>query len=216
MSDLPPINSLVDLVLPDGEIFPSRIEGIDGKVFTVGAPLGLAAKPPKSGSALEVEWIGEDRRHAAVMRLKGVAGGNPPLWNLELVSSVRTQSRRNFVRGGGGIFGTIAPAFNPTLGFIPVTRPSASASVGTVELAADPIRETLAVGSGGGEVALRTDGSGGGPAPSLIADGRGGGPAMALRAAGTVGGIAIGSGRVAGTGGAAVCSGTRGRAAART
>ena len=102
MSELPPINSLVDLVLPDGEIFPSRIEDINGKVFTVGAPLSFAAKPPKSGLALEVEWVGEDRRHAADMRLKGITGGTPPLWNLEVVSSVRTQSRRNYVRGGGG------------------------------------------------------------------------------------------------------------------
>jgi hypothetical protein len=102
VSDLPPINSLIDLVLPDGETFPSRIEGIDGKVFAVGAPLGLTAKPPKSGLALEVEWVGEDRRHAADMRLKGVSGGSPQLWNLEVVSSVRTQSRRNYVRGGGG------------------------------------------------------------------------------------------------------------------
>jgi PilZ domain len=102
VSELPPINSLVDLVLPDGENFPSRIEGIDGKTFTVGAPMGLAAKPPKTGTALEVEWVGEDRRHAADMRLKSISGGTPPLWNLEVVSSVRTQSRRNYVRGGGG------------------------------------------------------------------------------------------------------------------
>lgn len=102
MSDLPPINSLVDLVLLDGEIHPSRVEGIDGKVYTVGAPLDYAAHAPKSGTALEVEWVADERRQAVDMRLKTVSGGKPPLWNLEVVSSVRTQSRRSFVRGGGG------------------------------------------------------------------------------------------------------------------
>lgn len=102
MSALPPINSLVDLVLLDGEIHPSRVEGIDGKVYTVGAPLDYAAHPPKSGTALEVEWVADERRQAVDMRLKAVSGGKPPMWNLEVVSSVRTQSRRNFVRGGGG------------------------------------------------------------------------------------------------------------------
>ena len=102
MSDLPPINTLVDLVLPDGEISPSRVEGIDGKVYTVGAPLDFAARAPKAGTALEVEWVADERRQAVDMRLKTVSGGQPPLWNLEVASSVRTQSRRNFVRGGGG------------------------------------------------------------------------------------------------------------------
>jgi hypothetical protein len=102
VSDLPPINSLVDLVLLDGEIYPSRVEGIDGRVYTVGAPLDFAAHAPKSGTALEVEWIADERRQAVDMRLKAVTGGQPPLWNLEVASSVRTQSRRNFVRGGGG------------------------------------------------------------------------------------------------------------------
>jgi hypothetical protein len=102
VSDLPPINTLVDLVLLDGVTYPSRVEGIDGKVYTVGAPLDYAAHAPKSGTALEVEWVADERRQAVDMRLKTVTGGQPPLWNLEVASSVRTQSRRNFVRGGGG------------------------------------------------------------------------------------------------------------------
>jgi hypothetical protein len=102
VSDLPPINSLVDLILLDGEIFPSRIEGIDGKVFTVGEPLDARAKVPKIGSALEVEWVVDDRRQAVDMRLTSLSGARPPLWRLEVTSSVRPQSRRSYVRGGGG------------------------------------------------------------------------------------------------------------------
>jgi hypothetical protein len=102
VSDLPPINSLVDLILLDGEIFPSRVEGIAGEVFTVAAPLDARANVPKVGSALEVEWVIDDRRQAVDMRLKTVSGGRPPLWILEITSSVRTQSRRSYVRGGGG------------------------------------------------------------------------------------------------------------------
>jgi hypothetical protein len=102
VSDLPPINSLVDLVLLDGETYPSRVEGVDGRVYTVGAPLDLAAHAPKSGTVLEVEWVADERRQAVDMRLKAVTGGQPPLWKLQVASSVRPQSRRNFVRGGGG------------------------------------------------------------------------------------------------------------------
>jgi c-di-GMP-binding flagellar brake protein YcgR len=102
VSDLPQINCLVDLVLPDGDIFRSRVEDIDGKMFTVGAPLDSRANASKVGTDLEVEWVLDERRQAVDMRLKSLSGAHPPLWTLEVTSTVRTQSRRSYVRGGGG------------------------------------------------------------------------------------------------------------------
>jgi hypothetical protein len=99
---LPPINGLIDLVLSDGEVFPSRIEDADGKLVAVGAPLGLPrAEMPKPGSALEIAWIVEDARHAVDVRLRSVTTDAPPRWELTVIGAVRLQTRRSFVRGGG-------------------------------------------------------------------------------------------------------------------
>jgi hypothetical protein len=102
-ASLPLINGLVDVVLLDGEVFHSRIEDINGRVLTVGAPYGIRPTDiPKKGSSLEIAWVTEQRRHAVDMRLKNLSDEQPPRWDLEVIGSVRLQTRRNYVRGGGG------------------------------------------------------------------------------------------------------------------
>jgi hypothetical protein len=102
-ADLPAINCLVDVVLLDGEIFHSRIEDISGLLITVGAPYGIRSEDvPVVGAGLEIAWVSGDRRHAVDMRLKSITREQPPRWELQVVGSVRLQTRRNYVRGGGG------------------------------------------------------------------------------------------------------------------
>jgi hypothetical protein len=102
-TNLPPINALVDVVLLDGEAFSSRVEDIEGVTLTVGAPYGVhAADIPKVGTALEIAWVAEDRRHAVDVRLTALTREQPPRWEIQVIGSVRLQTRRNYVRGGGG------------------------------------------------------------------------------------------------------------------
>jgi hypothetical protein len=100
---LPAINGLIDLILLDGEVFHSRVEDLDGIRFTVGAPYGIhAADVPPVGTAMEIAWVDGDRRHGVDVRLRAFTKEQPPRWELQVVGSVHLQTRRNYVRGGGG------------------------------------------------------------------------------------------------------------------
>jgi hypothetical protein len=102
-SSPPAINGLIDVVLTTGELYHSRIEDINGTLFTVGAPYGIhAADVPNPGAGLEIAWVDGDRRYAVDMRLRSLTREQPPRWELEMVGSIRLQTRRNYVRGGGG------------------------------------------------------------------------------------------------------------------
>ncbi|MER7002111.1 PilZ domain-containing protein [Dactylosporangium sp. NPDC000555] len=100
---LPAINALVDVVLMDGEAYQSRVEDASGKRLTVAAPFGVAsADVPKVGASMELAWVAGDRRQAVDVRLAALSREQPPRWSLEAVGSIRLQTRRNYVRGGGG------------------------------------------------------------------------------------------------------------------
>lgn len=103
MTSLPAINALVDVVLTDGEAYQSRVEDAGGKRLTVAAPFGVSsAELPKVGSSMELAWVAGDRRQAVDVRLVELGREQPPRWSLEAVGSIRLQTRRNYVRGGGG------------------------------------------------------------------------------------------------------------------
>jgi PilZ domain len=100
---LPLINGLVDVVLLDGAVFPSRVEDAAGRVLVVATPMGIhSADVPKLGSSLELAWIADRRRKAVDVKLSALTKEQPPRWRLEALGPVRLQSRRNYVRGGGG------------------------------------------------------------------------------------------------------------------
>lgn len=104
MSDtsLPTINSLIDVVVHDGEAFHSRVEDVTGKRLTVGAPFGIHADEiPKIGGPLEVAWLAGDRRLMVEAKLTRLTR-EPAHWELEAISAPRLETRRHFVRGGGG------------------------------------------------------------------------------------------------------------------
>ncbi|GGM70519.1 PilZ domain-containing protein [Dactylosporangium sucinum] len=103
MTSLPAINCLVDVVLMDGETYQSRVEDVTDRRLTVAAPYGIhAADMPKIGSSMELAWVAGDRRVAVDVRLTALSREQPPRWSLETVGSIRLQTRRNYVRGGGG------------------------------------------------------------------------------------------------------------------
>jgi len=103
VTSLPAINALVDVVLMDGEAYQSRVEDITGKRLTVAAPFGLnQADLPKVGAAMDLAWVACDRRQAVDVKLVALSHEQPPRWSIESVGSIRLQTRRNYVRGGGG------------------------------------------------------------------------------------------------------------------
>ncbi|MGI5247002.1 PilZ domain-containing protein [Dactylosporangium sp. CA-139066] len=103
MTSLPGINALVDVVLMDGEAYQSRVEDISGKRLTVAAPFGVSSVDvPKVGASMELAWVAGDRRQAVDVKLVELSREQPPRWSLEAVGSTRLQTRRNYVRGGGG------------------------------------------------------------------------------------------------------------------
>ncbi|WP_433214068.1 PilZ domain-containing protein [Dactylosporangium sp. CS-047395] len=103
MTTLPAINALVDVVLMDGEAYQSRVEDASNKRLTVAAPFGVMdADVPKLGASMELAWVAGDRRQAVDVRLVELGRERPPRWSLEAVGSIRLQTRRNYVRGGGG------------------------------------------------------------------------------------------------------------------
>jgi hypothetical protein len=99
---LPDLNALVDIILEDGQAFHSRVEDTDGKRLTVGAPFGIHAHDvPKTGGVLELAWLAEDRRMVVTVKLRST-NREPPRWELEIAGNARLQTRRHYVRGGGG------------------------------------------------------------------------------------------------------------------
>ena len=99
---LPDLNALIDIVLIDGQAFHSRVEDAVGTRLTVGAPFSIrAADVPRIGGRLDVAWLAGARRMVVTVRLRAT-NREPPRWQLEVAGTPRLQTRRHYVRGGGG------------------------------------------------------------------------------------------------------------------
>lgn len=100
--NLPAINTRVDVLLR-GVTFPSRIEDVHDGVLMVAAPMGPRGTLFASeGEAVELAWLDHDARVAAPGRVTAKASDHPRYWEVELIGDVRRDTRRGFVRGGGG------------------------------------------------------------------------------------------------------------------
>ncbi len=100
--NLPAINTRVDVLLR-GITFPSRIEDVSDGVLMVAAPMGPRGTLSASeGDAVELAWLDHDARVAAPARVTGKVGDRPRYWEVKLIGDVRRDTRRGFVRGGGG------------------------------------------------------------------------------------------------------------------
>jgi hypothetical protein len=101
LSGLPAINTLVDVSLASGATYPSRIEGVTGDLLQVAAPL-VAIRSVQPGVTMEVAWLRDGGRVAAPARLTGVTDDHAPCWEVQVLGDARRQTRRGYVRGGGG------------------------------------------------------------------------------------------------------------------
>jgi hypothetical protein len=96
---LPPLNSLVRVVLADTEERPSRVEAADGGLLTVAAPWHPAALAPAPGEALAVRWASVRGIHEIAAILVAVERENAlALWRVQTEGEVRILQRRRFVR----------------------------------------------------------------------------------------------------------------------
>ncbi len=99
---LPGINSLVDVRIPDGREFASRVEDINGDALTLAAPFGAGVEPPELGTTMEMCWTSQRGRHIVATRLAEIKRGMLSSWVVQLDGEIHLLQRRKFVRGGGG------------------------------------------------------------------------------------------------------------------
>jgi len=110
VKDLPPINSLLYLVVDEESNHRSRIEDVSGGVLTIAAPIGAGdVHVPDEDQQLTVFWAGIRTRYLLGVRLIGQTRQTPPRWHLQAAGKPTRNTRRNFVRGGGGYPVEIAP-----------------------------------------------------------------------------------------------------------
>ncbi|GAA1034919.1 hypothetical protein GCM10009557_41040 [Virgisporangium ochraceum] len=101
--NLPAINTRVDVLLPNGVTYPSRIEDVADGVLQIAAPMGpRGTLSAREGDALELAWLQHNERVAAPARLTEKASDRPRYWGVQLIGGVQRNTRRGFVRGGGG------------------------------------------------------------------------------------------------------------------
>ena len=118
MADLPEVNSLIYITVKDGTNFRSRVEDMDGPLMTVGAPIGAGDLDiPDDGSELEVFWTGIRARYVMPVRMIGRTKTRPARWHLLSIGEPVRQTRRSYVRGGGGgSVDILAVASQPSVG----------------------------------------------------------------------------------------------------
>ncbi|MGC9665888.1 PilZ domain-containing protein [Planosporangium sp. 12N6] len=104
MSEIPGINSLIELVVDGERVYRSRVEARADDVLTVAAPIGAGdLEPPEVGSILTVGWPVARSRHVVPVRLTElIRQQQPPRWVVEVAGDVRAENRRKFVRGAAG------------------------------------------------------------------------------------------------------------------
>jgi hypothetical protein len=102
MTDLPEINSLLYITLGDANL-RSRVEDVDGPLLSIGAPIGAGELDvPDDDSELEVFWTGVRARYVMPVRMIGRTRTRPARWHLLALGEPMRQTRRGYVRGGGG------------------------------------------------------------------------------------------------------------------
>ncbi len=110
MAELPAVNSLLYITVSDDFNCRSRVEDVDGQLLTVAAPVGSGdLQIPDDGTELKVFWTGIRARYVLPVQMVGQTRDNPPRWHLRALGEPVRQTRRNFVRGGGGGPAEIVP-----------------------------------------------------------------------------------------------------------
>lgn len=103
MGDLPRINGLLDLTLPSGATYRSRVEDCEGSLLTIATPTGTGdVEIPDERDVIELAWIASRGRYVMPTRLLDLTHEPPPRWYLLSSGDPVLKSRRRYVRGGGG------------------------------------------------------------------------------------------------------------------
>ena len=103
MADLPAINTLLQVRVAEDTSFSSRLEGAEGELLMVSAPVGSGdLEIPADGWEMEVTWTGNRTRFKVAVEMAGYTKEWPPRWQLKVVGEPERDTRRRYVRGGGG------------------------------------------------------------------------------------------------------------------
>jgi hypothetical protein len=107
---MPPVNSLVRVVLADDEERPSRVESDDDGLLTVAAPWHAATIAPEAGEPLAIRWATVRGVCEVAASLVAVEWEQKvPLWRVQVTGEVRIVQRRRFVRADASAPVTVAP-----------------------------------------------------------------------------------------------------------
>jgi hypothetical protein len=107
---MPPVNSLVRVVLADDEERPSRVESDDDGLLTVAAPWHAATIAPAAGEPLAIRWAtvrGVCEVPASLVAVEWEQ--KVPLWRVQVTGEIRIVQRRRFVRADASAPVTVAP-----------------------------------------------------------------------------------------------------------
>jgi hypothetical protein len=100
--ETPAINTRVDVLL-NGVTYPSRIEDVADNVLMIVAPMGRnGTLSANEGDSLELAWVKKDGRVAAPARVLEPVRDRPRYWQVKQIGDIQRNTRRGFVRGGGG------------------------------------------------------------------------------------------------------------------
>ncbi|HEY0357858.1 MAG TPA: PilZ domain-containing protein [Mycobacteriales bacterium] len=107
---MPPVNSLVRVVLADDEERPSRVESDDDGLLTVAAPWHAATIAPEAGEPLAIRWATVRGVCEVAASLVAVEWEQKvPLWRVQVTGEIRIVQRRRFVRADASAPVTVAP-----------------------------------------------------------------------------------------------------------
>jgi hypothetical protein len=100
--DLPPVGSLVEVVLVDGRVQTVRAVEATGLQLTLAATvLAGGVAPPRPGDQLTLRWAGQRGRCAAPCVVRSVHPQLFATWTVEAIGTVEIEQRRRFARAPG-------------------------------------------------------------------------------------------------------------------
>jgi hypothetical protein len=118
-TDLPSVNQLVYVTVEAELTYRTRIEDAEADALTIAAPIGVGdLEPPEPGADLEVSWIAGRNRYVVPVNLTSISRQQPPSWSVRVTGERRRETRRLYVRGGGGekvrLGSVLDPRMKPT------------------------------------------------------------------------------------------------------
>jgi hypothetical protein len=102
LAELPALGATVEVAVSDDVSYRAKVERAGDGVLTVSAPIASDVRVPDVGGPVTMAWSANRSRRVVEARMLGLTTERPWRWNLQPVGSVDAQSRRRYVRGGGG------------------------------------------------------------------------------------------------------------------